>query len=907
MSDPLLDLIASDKAPAAPAIVQPSAPLDPEGDVKSGVSGGVYRVDFGGTSADAFKTTQTAKPEDFKGSDPLAALVASDKGAAPAPVEAAAPAPAPEVSPSLIGRALDVIDPMSAALGVDRGQALKGIASGFADLGNTLIGRMRESVPAAMQTATEPADTERRASLRDFNKANAGGSFDLGRLAGNIGATLPLAQGLTGAVPAALGLTASPLGPTLPGLVPRAIEAVRSVPYLGRVAGPAVAALPAMGDAALNAGIQTAATNPAQGWTGAAIGAVTPPLVGAAVRGGGAVANLVRSMAQGNASRDAASVLRAAGMAEADIPAAIAKLRANNGLDALGLPMASHQVLYDPVRPETAGMSQLYRNLIDQGNTALFGVRNAQNTGRLAALDAISPVAGTTQQAAEAFGAQAVPEILAGDAAARKATRNAFEAIDPFNQGTRFELPLSELEAQRARYLGPGTFGIGGAARDAVRTAQEVGTETLEAVKQASNKLTQDESTLAQFVRRAGGINAGNESGRAFGGELESLRQSSTGLVNKGRGQDIDKLAERLHEAGYLPDSDPATLIERLHTGSTMTGLDADMAVLHQRAMEAAQMGEAPGAQTITKPVPWQVVQNLRSSMAAAARKIESSGAGANKESAALREMIGELDKRVNLVAEGKGNPSEFFPQDMVDQYRRALQLKRDQIATYRTGQQNSIFRMGADNQAAVDGAQLAPKFFNSGLNQARAIRDFSRIESPATRNLLRNYAITDLVQTARNGGDVLTPAAVNKWLKVRTGATAGLFTDAEQQTLANLAKTMKANEIADTANVARGSATAQNAATAQANGLLDSKLLDWAAHKVPVIGTGLLEGLRAATSRGKTARLGELMSDPQALADAMERYGAFSARQAAPMLGAETLAPGLLRLSPALVAGSAR
>ena len=73
--------------------------------------------------------------------------------------------------------------------------------------------------------------------------------------------------------------------------------------------------------------------------------------------------------------------------------------------------------------------------------------------------------------------------------------------------------------------------------------------------------------------------------------------------------------------------------------------------------MEAVQNGEAPGAATIAKPVSFDEVQDLRSSIGEAARKADL--AGNAREAAALKGMQRQIDDQVAKVASGGGKAGE--------------------------------------------------------------------------------------------------------------------------------------------------------------------------------------------------------------------------------------------------------
>ena len=163
--------------------------------------------------------------------------------------------------------------------GVDR-DALKGFASGMADVGNTMIrGASKQVAPSdspltstlPQQAEIDQQNAERQAGLQSFNTENASPAFTGGRIAGNIAATAPVGS-VAGAGVAAAGLPR--LGAALasggmstgakvaPGFVPGAVD-------LGiRTAG-----------GAASGGLTAGLVDPNAAGQGAMIGAALPGIV----------------------------------------------------------------------------------------------------------------------------------------------------------------------------------------------------------------------------------------------------------------------------------------------------------------------------------------------------------------------------------------------------------------------------------------------------------------------------------------------------------------------------------------------------------------------------------------------------------------------------------------------------
>lgn len=213
------------------------------------------------------------------------------------------------------------------------GSTLKGVASGFADVGNTIINSgtkagasalasiddsnglidpkfKRPSGIAALVTGqsmspVEQANAARAQGLQEFNADNQGPFFTGGRIAGNIAATYPVG-GALGSV--AKGLGAAQLG-----------SAIAS----GGMTAGGVAA-PGVGNALANMGARMAGgaiagggaaglIDPNSAATGAVVGAALPPVVKGLGMAGSAAGRLVRGPEVPEGVRTAAAAAREAG------------------------------------------------------------------------------------------------------------------------------------------------------------------------------------------------------------------------------------------------------------------------------------------------------------------------------------------------------------------------------------------------------------------------------------------------------------------------------------------------------------------------------------------------------------------------------------------------------------------
>lgn len=724
------------------------------------------------------------------------------------------------------------------------------------------MGLEKVGIDRAGQWLQEDAVTGReklKSELAPYKEANpllAGG----GEFVGEVGATLPVG-----------GFLAKGVG-MIPGAATKAAPLLQSLRTGGMSLGTPAATtrLGMAGNAGLRAvgggttaGVSTALIDPEATGTGAAFGAVLPGAVQVLGKAGGALGSAFRDM------RTPASAKAAKNLADAlDMtPQQLREALAQQGPSMLpGYKPTVPQILQNPVT------SQLQRALKTAGVQNIADAERIQQSQMMAAINRVAPVDLSIQDAAERAGGAIERYALPAERKMAESVSRAFDAVDPLDESALY-LPIDKMQSAAARYLGEGTFGTGAKAREAIGTAQRVGTMELPAIApmKASKSKIKD-LNLEQAVRKMGGIKLGRS---GLGGELRDLgiRESgTTGLINNKSGKSADLLASEMHQLGYIPDADAGTLLEALRNGAGRKLYASDMSTDSFAARAEAAMGDAPGAEIIPKAVPFRTVQNLRSSLSEAAES--ASAKGANKEAAALREMVGQIDSRVNRAAGDAVEPGEFFPKEMGDQYRKALEMHADKMRTFKTGPQIGMFRQGADNQRQLQGAEIPSKFFSGRLSQAEDMRALKRLvaDKPALMDEMKRFAVTEAVDTASRTGD-LTSKYVN-WLKRRSGASRELFTEQELQTLKEVGKAVQRQINAEELGRVSGSDTAQKLAALNNLGALDSPFLNVAANRLPLIGsfTGpALAGLRDTASRTRNNMLAGLMANPDDLAAALK------------------------------------
>ncbi len=734
------------------------------------------------------------------------------------------------------------------------GDALAGAVRGAGSIGATLLAPVDIANDAlAGKGFSLESNRQRRADM-DAALSTLGADTDSlafkgGKLAGEI-------AGTAGAGGAVANVAGRGIGAVAPSLLPKAQPLLAAIQSGGMTAGGAGMGT-RMAGGAIAGGVQAAMVDPSETVTGAAIGGAAPGVFKLAGKLGSGVGAAWRSATAPEKVKIAQRIAAQSGASVDEVVAALSQ----QGPEMLpGYQRTVPQIL------QTPELSQLQRTLKTAGSNALGDAERVQQEAYRAALNRVAPVDLTVNDAAaragDAIKAYAVP---AREAAGEK-VRAAFEAVDPFNESALL-LPLDDMQRASAKYLGEGTFGTGSRAAQALDTARQVGTQELPAVRATTQAAAGRGQTLEQAVRSAGGIK-----GRT--GELRDLgiRQSgTTGLINNKTGQSVDLLAEEMYRRGFIAEADPDLLIDTLRNGGGRNVFAADLPdSVFARQFEQA-MGDLPGVETIQKTVPFQTVQNLRSSIGEAAE--QASAKGANKEAAALRQMVDSIDQRVNRAAGGMADPSEYFPRDMGEQYRAALRMHADKMRKFETGPQIGMFRKGADGQAAIQGAEIPGKFFSGRASQVEDMQAFKRLagDVPNLMQEMKRFAITEGANTSNASGE-LTQKFID-WAKSRSGASRELFSPNELATVREVGKAVERAIKTEGLGRVTGSDTAQKLASLQSLGLLDNRVVDVLANRIPVVGsfTGpALSSLRNAAAQKRNTLMAGLLANPEEMAAAL-------------------------------------
>lgn len=783
-------------------------------------------------------------------------------------------APAAQKAPAASAAASDnPVMALGAGLGSGVGKTVLGaqklLGQGLGALGAAGVGEwlVKDADQGRAKLSAEVAP------YKEASPLSAGG----GELAGEIAATLPVGGALAAPIKA---LGASRLASAIGSAGFRTGVPVAET-FAGKAADQGIRAL----GGAITGGASAALINQDDAAMGAGLGAMLPGALSGIGKGFGIVRNAM-----------VPQEVRLAGKIADLAGAPAAELR--TGLQQEGPSMILGG--YQPTVPQIAqnpAISQLQRTMKTAGTGALGEAEKAQQAQYLQTLNSIAPIDGTVQDAADRAGSAIKAYAVPARADASKRVREAFDAIDPNNEAALF-LPIEDLQKAKATFLGDGTFGTGTRAQQAIDTANRFGTETVEEVAPYTAKQQQD---LVLAVRAAGGINTSSKSGRELSGEIKNLRESGLkNIVRPNTGKSVEKLAEEMHQSGFLPDDDPATLLNLLQESAAGNKVYANSPEDMYRAAFEASQGAPPEAGTFARTVPFQTMQNLRSSIGEAAQQAEMKGA--NKEAGALKQMVGAIDSRVNRAAGGNVEPGEFFPQDMGDRYRTALGLHADKMKQFETGPQVGMFRQGGDGQAAIQGAEIPGKFYSGRRSQVEDMQAFKRLigDSPGLTDEMKRYALTEATATANQAGDLTSK--FNKFLDSRSGANRELFAPGEQATIGEVGKAVANATNAENLGRVSGSDTAQKIASLNSLGLLDNRVVDILANRIPVIGsfTGpALSGLRATAAQDRNNAIARLLASPEVMAAALQKTERKPGAISGLLRGVE---PGAYRVGPALI-----
>lgn len=754
----------------------------------------------------------------------------------------------------------DFIQEMNARDSTDFGYGVRRAVRDAWDTGAELLARGFDKLAGSSEYERVKRDNDAARAQDTAGRPVTAGSV-LGYVGGNALASTPVLKGTQ----LALGATGVPLLQQLGNAIlsgGMTTNAAKSAPLAARAVDMGVR----MAGGGIGGYVSGGLADPDSAGTAGVIGMATPPVAAGLGTAGAQVRRVVRDLRTPSDAKLAAQIAEMGGAAPGDL-AAMADVR--DALRQQG-PNIIEGSLTVPQILQTPQVSQLQRTVRATVPGSFQDAEAARELARRNVLERMGPI-GNRAEVAQDVGNAITDYAIPQHEAARAAVRAKFGAVDPFGE-SQVLLPVDQMQAAKDKFLGPGTFGSGGMAQQAVDEARRIGTQELPAIRPAATgRQPQD---IAQAVRSLGGINPNSAGGmnREIA-ELGRRQTGTTGLVSA-KGRTVDELAEALHERGFLNSPDPAELLDALR--ANLSGRKVYAADVPENAFRAGverAMGDAPQAERIGKPVSFEELQNLRSSIGEQWRI--ATRAGNAKEAAALDAQRRAIDSTLDRIASGGGQPGEYFAPDMVANYQDARATHAAKEARFRTGPQAAIFRNGSDGVPLAQGAEVPGRFFNAKPSQVADAESFTRLvqNDPQMMGELRRYAASDAAGQVDRIGN-LTSAKFNRWLDQRSGAVGVTFTDQQRAWLKAIADDLRRADVAENMGRATGSDTMQKAASMMKLGVLDSKATDAVVNaKGGAAGNFLLNVLRSPMRGAKANRLAELLNNPEVTASALDTF----------------------------------
>lgn len=775
------------------------------------------------------------------------------------------------------------------------GQLLKGGARGVKDVIDTGAQWAAQGFDALFDTNEgSRVRAMNDAGKADFKRNNSSPGAAIGRFGGQMAPTMMVGP-LLGAGATAVG-------------APRLGSALASSGMTTGGAGWRDLALRTAAGGTVG-GITAGLVNPDDMAMGAGIGAALPGSLQLAGKLGGAVHSAVSSGKPG-AGRLLAEAL---GVTEDELPAIIkaanaapeslvpgSKLTLSQALQQQGAPQPSVKML-ERIAAGGPGGDTLLKRYADQG------------TARMDALRAQG--AQTYQGAAREEATQAGNQIGAllrtqvGDESA--ALGRAWKGSDGLggvygrarDEGIALQLPIDRMQGAMAP-LGRGSVMGGNDARSVLKVAEEIGTDVLPALKPIPKSAGQTQS-LEQAVRSQGGIRPGDYLGREIS-DLGRKQSKTTGLVSK-MGRDVETMATTMHERGFIPDDDPATLLSMLRNGGGREVYATDhMEAGFQRMAESAA-GDMPEAARIPKAVPFDEFQRLRRDSGALGAKQGATPEG-RIEAGVLRNFEKLLAGRADDAAMGNFLPGENMTPGFMEDYNSARNMTRQFHERYSGGNNIAqILRKPAGQNYTLGGDEITNKIWHGGSGLQDDVRNLKNVLSgdnqPPAMKSLQQFIMSDAASMTKGSGDL--GAALPRYVETRMPGLREALDDGQFKALTGVASDIRNADAAAAVPGLLGSDTYAKTARAMDGGLLDSPMAKTAGKFLSIKGIGV-EPLRAKLAemvvqhKGRT--VSELLANPKAAAAALQDSG-FVKRVDAKTIKDLRLAVAAARMAPILAA----
>lgn len=624
----------------------------------------------------------------------------------------------------------------------DRAGELRDMAAGAVRGAGNIAATGMRILPNALGGDTAAESAERRTRL-DENARNLLGadtnstSYKGGTLLGEVAGTAGVGNVIAAPFRAA-------------NVLPKVAEVLASggfrtgAPAATSLAGKAGDLALRSGGGAVTGGVSAGMTDPGEAKTGAAIGAALPGGIKIAGKAAQLVGAAFRSATTPQEVKLANKLAQVLGVSADELSAALTQ----QGPQMIpGYRATVPQILQ---RPE---VSQMQRTVQAAGAQALGDANKVQQGQFRDAINRVAPVDLSVQDAAERAGGAIENFARPAERAAGQRVNELFDAIPP-DQAT-MQLPIAAMEAAQGRFLGPGTFGKGGApAAQAIDTARQIGTD---------------------------------------------------------------------------------------------------------------------GATGAPLAVPFDQLQALRSSIGEAIT--DATKNGRNQAAAALTQMKNAIDNKVADVAAGNAVAGEVFTPQAIDTWGQALAAHGGKKQRFHTGPQAQMFRQGGDGQPALQGAEIPGKFFSGRRSQVEDVQSLKRLLGDRENLMaeMKRYATTEGANTSNASGDLTSK--FTDWLQSRSGANRELFSESELATLKEVGKAVERSLKAENLGRVSNSDTAQKTASMMDLGLLDNKLVNILANRIPVVGqftAPMMSGLKATATKDRSNKLAQLLADPEFLNEAL-------------------------------------
>lgn len=736
------------------------------------------------------------------------------------------------------------------------GNLLAGGIRGAGSIGATLI-QPFESSAANKQRRQDMDD-----ALQSFGAETDSNMYG----AGKIGAEIAGTAGAGGALANGLRLLpgAARMAPLLNSLGSGGMNA-------GGLTGAKAVATRAAGGA-MGGGLQAGLINPSDAGTGATIGAVIPGAFQAAGMAGRAMYQGAKQMVP-NRGQMLADVL---GVSADDLPRIIAAAKSAPDEIVPGSKLTLNQALQ--LQGEAQPNVKLLERIVSggPGGDKLLKRFAEQGSARMAALEAQG--AQTYQGAAAEEATRAGDKIGAilrtqagDDKAAARATWEALHGRAS-REGVMLQVPFDEMQ-QAMKPLGRGSVVAGTDARRVLSTADDIGHLVIPAMDELPKAAASNSQTLEKAVRAAGGIRGG-------AGELRDLgikQSGTTGLVNNKTGQSADLLAADMYRRGFIPDADPATLMDALRNGGgrKLYANDQVENSVMQRMSESA-MGDMPGEQKILQAVPFEEFQRLRRDSGSLSAKA-AERAGSETEAGVLAKFQELMTGRADDAASGGLRSGENMSPEFADRYNAARAMTRRNAELYKGGNNIApILRKPAGQDFTLTGDEITRKLWHGGAGLAGDVGNLKQTLNqdnftPAM-DQFRRYIMTDAASKTTAAGDLA--AGLPRYVENRMPGLAEALTPDQFKAVTSVAKDIRNQDAANAVKGLLGSDTYAKLSRAMDGGLLDAPLAK------TVSGALSFKGIGAETLRGKGAEavmaykgrtLAQLLADPKMAAKALE------------------------------------